>query len=49
MTEPDVDPGWWQCDGCNGDVRPKNAHTKEVPGPDGTEILAFCDRCWDDE
>lgn len=45
----DVPVGWWPCDGCGGDVRPADAHTKEVPTAEGTETLSFCERCWDDE
>lgn len=50
MTELDnskPDPGWWQCDSCNSDVRPENAHTKTEKGYDGTVTLAFCPECWD--
>lgn len=47
-TGPDVEPGRWPCDGCGGDVSPDKAHTKEVPGYDGPETLAFCEDCWNE-
>lgn len=47
MTDPE--PGWWECEGCDGDVRPADAHTKDVPGTEGPIMLAFCPECWDDE
>lgn len=48
MTETQPDPGWWQCEGCGGDVRPADAHTKRVPTHEGSELLAFCERCWNE-
>lgn len=40
------DPGWWQCDSCNADVRPSKAETMEKPGHRETVTLAFCPECW---
>jgi hypothetical protein len=49
MSDAQPDPGWWTCEGCNGDVRPSDAHKKTVPGTEGDILLAFCERCWHDE
>jgi len=41
-----VEPAWWQCESCKGDVRPADATTKTVDGGKGnTELLAFCEAC----
>lgn len=46
MTGAQPDPGWWQCEGCGGDVRPKNATKEWVDGGKGNqELLAFCPDC----
>ena len=45
MTEAQPEPGWWQCEQCGGDVRPKDATTERVPTHEGTELLAFCEDC----
>lgn len=51
MTNHDArpDPGWWQCDSCNADVRPMDAQTTEKVTREGTTTLAFCPGCWNDE
>lgn len=45
MSDAQPNAGWWQCEGCGGDVRPINAHTKTVSTHEGTELLAFCEDC----
>jgi hypothetical protein len=49
MRDANADPGWWNCDACGGDVRPIDAHTKTVPTHEGTELLAFCETCTEDD
>jgi len=46
MTDAKPDPGWWQCEECNADIRPADAHTETEPGHDGPVTLAFCDDCY---
>jgi len=44
-----IEPGWWQCESCSGDVRPADAYTVEVDGGKGNmELLAFCEACADE-
>jgi hypothetical protein len=46
MSNKHPEPGWWQCEQCNGDVRPADATTKRVDGGKGNiELLAFCEDC----